>query len=139
MAAKTMDLLVEQGSTFELDFTWADSALADDGTSTQVPKDLTGCAARMQIRSGYGAPVMLEASTENGRILLGADTGRVRVLLDAALTDAAPIYFTPSGASRVRGRAKYDLEVTFPDGTVNRVLEGRVRFIPNITRDDDAG
>ena len=66
MAAKTLDLYIEQGATYEFDFTWADTVVAADGTKTMVPKDITGCTARMQIRAGYCRPVILEATTTGG-------------------------------------------------------------------------
>lgn len=131
MPAKTMDLLIEQGATFDLTFTWADT-VTENGTTTNVPKNLTGCTARMQVRAGYGKDVLLEATTANGRIILDAD-GEVHILLPEVVTDTAPIVITPTG-TKVRRRAVYDLEVQWPDGRVDRVLEGKVTFSPNITR-----
>lgn len=135
MTAKRLDLTIEQGATFKLNFTWADSVKdPTTGAITQVPKNLTGCTGRMQIRAGYGKTVMVLATTENNRLTLGAN-GAVQVVLDAVYTDRAPLYKTDTGRERVRKRAVYDLEVQFPDGRVDRVLEGRVTFVPNITRD----
>lgn len=132
MPAKTMDLLIEQGATYDLTFVWADIETSN-GTTSQTPKDLTGCSARMQIRAGYDKAVLLEATTDNGRIILGTG-GEVRVLLPEAVTDGAPVSQGPDGKSRLRRRAKYDLEVVWPSGRVDRVLEGKVTFSPNITR-----
>lgn len=139
MPAKTIDLLIEQGATFDLDFTWMDTVVASDGTTSNVAKDLTGCTARMQVRTGYDRDVLLEATTEDtitgdgAQITLGAD-GTVAVLISATVTDVAPIYATPEGQARFRKRGVYDLEVQWPDGRVDRVLEGKVTFSPNITR-----
>jgi hypothetical protein len=139
MPAKTMDLLIEQGATFNLDFTWMDTVVASDGTSSNVAKDLTGCTARMQVRTGYGKDVLLEATTEdtivaNGaQVSLGAD-GTVAVLISATVTDLAPVYLNTAGVEKLRRRGVYDLEVEWADGRVDRVLEGKVTFSPNITR-----
>lgn len=133
MPAKTMDLLIEQGATFELDFTWMDTVVHPDGTTENVAKNLTGCSARMQVRTGYDRDVMVDATSENGEIVLG-DAGSVKVVLSANLTDLAPITFGTDGRARFRKKGAYDLEVQWPDGRVDRVLEGRVVFSPNITR-----
>lgn len=138
MVAHIVDHVIEQGATFDFDFTWADTVTGVDAngttTSTMAPKDLTGCTARMQVRCGYGKPVMLEATTENGRITLGGTAGTVRIDLDATVTDAAPIRTLPSGKKVLARRGRYDLEIAWPDGRVDRVLEGRIAFRANITR-----
>lgn len=136
MTAKTMDLLLEQGATFELDFTWADTSTLT-GVEVSIPKDLTDCKARMQLRAGYGKTVMVTATTENGRITLGGADGGVHVRLSAGVTDQCVLYHTATGLEGVRRRARYDLEVQWPDGTVDRVLEGRVLIHSNITRTRD--
>jgi hypothetical protein len=135
MAAKVLDLYIEQGATYEFDFVWADNVVSTDGTKTMVAKDITSCTARMQIRAGYCRPVILEATTENGRITLGGPTGAVAITLSATLTTYAPVYISTEGHERVHRRARYDLEVQWPDGRVDRVLQGKVVFSPNITRD----
>lgn len=137
MTAKTMDLYIEQGATFEMDFTWADTIVAADGSTTMQVKDLTDCTARMQLRAGYCRPVILEATTENGRIVLGGPSGTVNIDLPASVTTYAPMYVTSTGRQRVHRRARYDLEVQWPDGRVDRVLQGKVTIAPNITRDAD--
>ncbi len=133
MPAKTMDLLIEQGATFELDFTWMDTDVDPDGTAHNVPKDLTGCTARMQVRTGYARDVLIDATSENGDIVLGTG-GAVKILLSDTLTDSAPLTVDAAGKQRFLKRAVYDLEVQWPTGRVDRVLEGRVTFSPNITR-----
>lgn len=50
--------------------------------------DLTGYTAEMQIRQAEGTPVLIELTTENGRITLGAGNPQIALLIDAADTAA---------------------------------------------------
>jgi hypothetical protein len=94
-----------------------------DGT----PVNLTGCAARMQARTDYadrasGQP-LVELSTANGKIALTPLEGKLTLALTAAETEA------------IKWRhAVYDVEVTFADSTIRRVLEGRAEVKPEVTR-----
>lgn len=121
MTAAKRNLYIEQGATFNLSFVW------NEGTSEAIgaPVDLTGCKARMQIRSKQGQPVIVDASSEGDSpaIILGDATGAVEVTLTDEMTDLLTI---KSGL--------YDLEIEFPDGTVYRLLEGSVTVSPNITQ-----
>lgn len=117
MAAK-INLRIEQGATFRPGaWTWK------AGTpSTAV--DLTGCTARMHIRASQkAAAILLQLTTENGRITLGDAAGTIQLELDAETTEA--ITWTT---------AVYDLEIIHPDDTVTRLAEGRVRVDPEVTR-----
>lgn len=132
MTAATKNLVIEQGATYDtLAFQWCGS---DGAGGVGNPYDLTGYTARMQVRTDYDSLVLLEATTENGRIVLGKhpDTGTVDmttgwiwVIISATDTDA----LDPS----VKG--KYDLEVESPEGVVRRLLRGSVKVESNITRD----
>ncbi len=89
-----------------------------------VPVDLTGCTARMQIRSEVESPtVLLELSTANGRIALGGAAGTATLNLDAATTAALN---WDSGV--------WDLEITHPGGEVSRMAEGTASVSPEVTR-----
>lgn len=136
MTARRVDIVIEQGATYRFTFTWADTVVSN-GVTTMVPKDLTGCGARMQIRTGYARQVLLEANTDNERIVLGQSNGLITVNIGADITDQAPRFLGPHAEQRIHRRARYDLEVVWPDGRVDRVLEGRVSFHPNITADFD--
>lgn len=86
------------------------------------PVDLTGATARMQIRAGVGGAVLLELTTENGALAI-AGLGTITRTLSAAQT--AALTWTDG---------VYDLEVQFPDGTVQRYLQGAVTVGPEVTR-----
>lgn len=131
MTAATKNLTIEQGATFDsLAFQWCGS---DGAGGVGNPYDLTGYTARMQVRTEYGGVVLLDATTENGKIVLGKHpdtgvvdmtTGWIWVIISATDTDA----LDPD----VKG--KYDLEVESPTGVVRRLLQGAVKVNPNITR-----
>ncbi len=110
-------LTIYQGATFTQQVTWTAGQPA-------APVDLTGCTARAQIRAEIEAPgVLLELTTENGRIELGGATGTVTIKITAA--DTAEITWT---------EGVYDLEVVFADGGVRRLLAGGVAVSPEVTR-----
>jgi uncharacterized protein involved in outer membrane biogenesis len=113
----TGDQAIEQGATWARQFVWRDS--------TGTPVNLTGYTARMQLRASAaatGAP-LAELTTEDGTIVLGAGTGTVDLLVPAETT--AGWTFT-TGA--------YDLELEAADGTVTRLIKGRFKVSPEVTR-----
>jgi hypothetical protein len=117
MGAATHNIVIEQGATFELTATWT-----DEGS----PVDLTDVLARMQIRNRYSSPdayVSVDSDTLGG-IAVDALTGVVSVEIPAVQTAALP--------GRLRG--VYDLELLFPSGRVVRLLKGRVRVDPEVTK-----
>ena len=111
--AATIDLVIEQGATFKFRRTWYDS--------NKNPVDLTGATGKMHIREDYGKDLILELSTENGRMFLNLEPGRID--LEIAATDTEALDFS---------RALYDVEIT-KDGDVTRLFEGVVRFRKQIT------
>lgn len=107
---------IYQGATFRRPLRW----LNPDKT----PIDLTGCAARMQVREDIDAPaVLLELSTDNGRIALGGTAGTVELLVDAVTTAAIA---WESGV--------WDLEIAHPGGDVTRLAEGPISVRREVTR-----
>jgi hypothetical protein len=140
MAALSMDLEMEQGSTFVLDFQVFDDQLdplavitpyiATDG-STQY--ESTNYSARMKIkRSKYRDPVLYYNGTtmnyivqpgatagfvSDGIFFVGGTTGSMRIVITADTT-----------ATFKSGRYFYDLELvkTVDDGeVVSKLLEGK--------------
>jgi hypothetical protein len=122
MTAAPRNLYIEQGAAFTLVFTWYPS----DPTAVPppAPNDLTGATAAMQIRAKQGAPILVDATDANGKIVLGGVTGTVAIELTADDTEMIPVR-----------TAYYDLEITLATGTVFRLLQGRVTVDPNITQD----
>ncbi|WP_312115326.1 hypothetical protein [Stutzerimonas nitrititolerans] len=85
------------------------------------PVDLTGAAARMQIRAGIGGALLLELTTENAGLAITGPGTLVRTL-SAAQT--AALTWT---------EGVYDLEVEYADGTVQRYLQGKVTVSREVT------
>lgn len=124
MTAARHDFIIEQGATFREPLLWKD----EDG----VVIDTSGYAARMQVRQTVSTSTTLaEFTTENGRISLGiVGTGadQYNILLTMTATDTAAL----DTNNRVL-KGVYDLELS-GGGVVTRVLEGEVRFSPEVTR-----
>jgi len=117
MAAFKVPLKIDQGATFRKSVTWKAGTPA-------APVDLTGCTARMHVRSEVkSATVLLDLTTANGGITLGGAAGTV----DLYLTDDQTTAITWTSAV-------YDLEVEFANGDVRRLLYGSVTVSPEVTR-----
>lgn len=111
-----LKLTIYQGATFRKRLRWS--------TSGGAPIDLTGCTARMQVRSDVESPdVLLELTTENSGITLGGTAGTIDLLVSDEDTTAIA---WESGV--------WDLEIVHPDGTVTRLAEGSVSVSPEVTR-----
>lgn len=114
-------LCVYQGTTFTKTVT-----LLDD---ENLPYDLSGWSARMQVREYRDAPVLLELTSANGRIVVGAD-GVITLNLTAATTEALPIAYDYE-------QWVYDLELFRVVGGVEEVMRpifGVVVAYPEVTR-----
>ncbi|WP_213662861.1 hypothetical protein [Stutzerimonas stutzeri] len=85
------------------------------------PVDLTGAEVRMQIRDRIGGVLLLELSTENGALAITGLGTISRYLSDAQTTALAA------------ADAVYDIEVKYPDGTVQRYIKGSVIVDPEVT------
>lgn len=113
----TINLKIYQGATFSKKAIW-------QAGIPPVPVNLTGCTAKMHVRSKAGDPTLLIASTtENGGIVLGGTTGSIEFCKLTAAASAAITWTT----------AVYDLKITFPDGTVTRKISGSIVVSPEVT------
>jgi hypothetical protein len=109
-------LTVYQGASFREHFTWTDE--------NNTPVNLTGYTARMQARPApESADAFMALTTANGGITLGGAAGTILVQMSAAQTAALP-----------SGGGHYDLELVAADGTVTRLLMGRLYISQEITR-----
>lgn len=142
MAAKFYNLLIEQGASCE----WVATVnLKINGSDTLLPRDLTGYAARAQIRKTYTASEIL--ATFSTAILI--ETSQIIWSLTAAQTEAIPsnclAYQVPANLSTltrlpdVIGKSAYvwDLELFKTDNQieiVERSLQGSVLVTPGVTR-----
>jgi len=113
--AGVYNINLDQGAHFERLITVTNP----DGTAF----DLTDFTARMQMRTEIDADdVMVELTTENGRIVLGGDQGTVTLVLTADVTETFD------------DEAVYDLELIDSDDRVYRLLRGKVRIELEVTR-----
>lgn len=119
MAAGRRNIKVEKGATYRLKLTWQDS--------NEVPVNLTGYTARMQVRKTVNSvDKLLDFTTENGAITLGGVLGTIEIVGSATNTSAIPDNIK-SGV--------YDIEIQSSSGFVTRLLEGDVDIRPEVTRD----
>lgn len=108
------NMVCPQGATFTKQMTYN----IDD-----VPVNLTGYTARMQVRENHAsATVIVELTTENTRITLGGALGTILLTIPASITeDLVPKEYV------------YDLELI--SGTnVYRLVEGKFLVTPEVTR-----
>ncbi len=117
MASATHDIIVEQGSVFELFFEYRDCE--------DVLIDLTGYTAQMQIREAKDSPTYLVEVTESSGITLGGAAGTVLIRISASVTDALDF-----------NKGVYDVELSEAgdDTLTRRVLEGKVKFSEQVTK-----
>jgi hypothetical protein len=106
-------MTVEQGATFVCPIEYRDS--------NNALVDLTEYTARLQARTRPGTPIIVEMTTENGRITLGGAEGTVDLVLTAEETTALP-----------PGAYRYDLELV-AGSVVTRLIEGAFNIIDEIT------
>jgi hypothetical protein len=117
MAASTYDIDLEQGSTYSTVFTYTDS----NGAAV----NLTGFTARMQVRAVYAAsgPSISLTTSAGGGISLGGAAGTVTVTVPAA-----------TSANLVAKNYVYDLELVSAGGVVTKLIRGKMKVLPEVTR-----
>lgn len=109
------NITVYQGSTWVLEPQWKIG-------SSYV--DVTGYTAAMDVRySPSSTTTIIELTSSNNRITVGTTDGKFTLDLTAVET-----------AALAAGSYVYDLEITAPDGTVTRLLEGGFNVSPEVTR-----
>lgn len=117
MGAATINLEIEQGSTFRQKFTYS-------AGTPPAPVNLTGCKGRMQIRAKVqDEQVLAELTTENGGVELVPLAGEITLNIDA---DTSAALSFRSGV--------YDFELEYSTGIVERLFEGKVTLSPEVTR-----
>lgn len=113
--AETYNFEIDQGSTFTLPLTWNDA----EGD----PINLTGFAARMEVRSPNLVDVFDEFTDGSG-ITLGGATGTIDVLFESSDTSD---YTWRNGV--------YDIKMTDPASVVTRIMQGAITVDPDVTKD----
>lgn len=113
MSAAKLNIVIEQGATWSKTLTLTD-------TDTGLPIDLTGYTFRGQMRTDYDAAAAAASFTCT---VASALEGIVTVYLSATAT-AAIAY----------GGYVYDIEMVKPDTTVARLLYGKAKVTPEVTK-----
>jgi hypothetical protein len=112
MSAGTYNLIIDQGTTFNLDITIKE----DD-----VVKDLTGYSARAQMRATKTASSVAASFTCT---IPTPSNGTVKMALSPSTSSAM-----------TAGQFFYDLEIyTSSDAIVKRIVEGTVTLTQEVTR-----
>lgn len=108
------NFIIYQGTTFIAKFGW---------DVAQYPLN-ENCIAAMQIRSDIKSEnVLCEATTENGKIVLNADTNVIEIKIPA--TETATFNFD---------KAVFDIELEFPNGDRFRIVQGQMSLNLEVTR-----
>jgi len=116
MSAGRYNFEIEEGATFTRTITYTDNA------NTAI--DLAESTVRMQIRDNYGAAnAVISLSTPSTGITLSSETGKFTVTMTATQTESLGIK-----------QGVYDIEVEYSNGTVERILEGRVKISKQVTQ-----
>ncbi len=104
-----------------------------------VAVNLTGYTARAQVRSTWdSATKLLDLNTGNGKIVITPASGLVE--LAVAASDTSALWTTGlRAAGQWNGRTQYalgvwDLELVNASGVPNRLLQGAVYIVPEVTK-----
>ena len=105
--------VIDQGATWTVNIVYYDS--------NNVPVNLTGYTARMQLRSKYDSTAALTLSTATGEIVITGPTGQIAITATATQTQA----INP-------GLYLYDLELT-SGAEITRLIQGQLTVRENVT------
>lgn len=111
------NIKARQGSTFVLNFT-----ISTDGTPWNLGTGSTYTAA-MQVRTSTASSKKILSLTSSSGITLGGAAGTVAVTVSAATM-----------AAITANTYVYDFELTYPDGTVVALLEGKFTISAEVTK-----
>lgn len=115
MTPGQVNFLCPQGSTFAKTITYK----IDD-----LPVDITGYSARLQVRENYySASTVVDLDSDGNGITLGGSAGTIDLLINHQVTED----FSP-------GNWVYDLEIESSGGVVTRLIEGAFIVTPEVTR-----
>lgn len=125
MAAATLNLTHEQGTTFTRTLTFKDAS--------DVTVDLTGQTFRGSIRRIATDSKLIAAFTF---VLANQTTNRGEVTMSLSASTSSAIKLTAQeSAVRTSEVFTYDVERVLADETVERVLEGTFSISPEVTKE----
>lgn len=118
MSEKTagrLDIQMRTNETFRLHLTYKDA--------NNLPIDLTGWTAKMQVRDKPGGAVLiLDSAAPNNSVTITGIDGTVDV--EFAMTSMLAV---------TASRGVYDVALTDPAGLVDVIVEGTVMFVDGVT------
>jgi len=116
MSAGRYNFEIEEGATFTRTITYTDSE------DTAI--DISNATVRMQIRDNYSSETAaISLSSPSNGITLSNETGKFIINITATQTESLGIK-----------QGVYDMEVEYDTGTVERILEGRVKISRQVTQ-----
>lgn len=125
MAAATLNLTLEQGTTFTRQLTFKDAL--------DAPVNLTGQTFRGSIRRvATDAKVIAQFTFVLAN--QGTSPGVVTMSLPAATSSGIKLTAQTTAARTLEVFA-YDVERVFGDGSVERVLQGTISISPEVTKE----
>lgn len=111
------DITIEQGATFR----WPIEYQEEDGTVI----DITDYTVLFQVRETPGdEDVVLEASTEDGRVVVTGDEGLIVITVPKEVTATLEAGF----------KGVYNVLITAPSGAADRILQGGAYVSPSTAR-----
>ena len=110
----------EVGANFSYQIAWQREDAPDSGNYIPVP--MPGYSALMQVRRNSGTDLVIELSSDNGRITIDETNGIMDLFISAADTTTLP-----------PGIFRYDLKLTDVNGFVTRFIEGSFEVVGEIT------
>ena len=108
------NMICPQGATFSQELTWL---------VNEVPVNLTGFLARMQVREKHTSPTTVLSLVSPSNITLGASAGTIDINVSASAT-----------AQLVPKEYVYDVEMVSSSNIVSRIIEGKFIVTPEVTR-----
>ena len=115
MTPGLVNFVCPQGSTFKRTLLY---------TIDNVPVDLSGYSARLQVREAYySADPLLSLATSGSGITISGSSGSISLYVSSTATDSLPA-----------GTHVYDLELINPSAEVDRLIQGEWTVTPGVTR-----
>ncbi len=118
--AFAFDLCIQQWATYAQAFTWLSPQVVASGSQQQLPVDLMGYTATLQIRPFPLAATILYDASSN--ITLGGPTGIITIIIPASTTGG---FMWWAGV--------YDLLLTDLAGIATRFMQGNVTVSPGVS------
>lgn len=118
-APATLNLTMYEGASWDYQLTWA---------VNDVPVNLTGYSARMQVRETQQSTATVLSLTSGSGITLGGTAGTIYLEADATTTAGMVTTNSP------REQYVYDLELVSGAGYVTRLVQGSFFVDPEVTR-----